>query len=83
MQLDYGPRGQLGWHLVSHVLQSSVVVEDHALTAILGLATGLEQLLGDTSGRRCSLELARADRLLHQGVDEIVRTSVGICCHDL
>jgi hypothetical protein len=63
--------GSEGWpHLLAHELERPVVVEDHPLAAVVWLPAAAQQLLGDDPRRRRPLQLARADRLLHQGVDE-------------
>ncbi len=48
-----------------------VIVEDHALAAVLRLATGAQQVLGDVTARGRAFELA--DGRLHQRVDELQR----------
>ena len=71
------------WPHLAHELQRAVVVEDHPLAAVSRLAPGPQEILRNTPARACAFELARADGLLHERVDEVVLASLVVGDHDL
>ena len=69
VQFQHRLRGQVSAEVVPNELKRPVVVGDHPLTVVFGAAAAPQHLLrNETRGRR-TLELAGADRLLHQRVD--------------
>jgi len=71
VQLQDRLRAQARADVLPHELQGAEVVDDHPLASVFRRSAAAQQLLGDLPRRGGALELARTDRLLHQGIDEV------------
>ena len=78
LQFEEHGCGQTPVDMLAHELHPAVVVRDHRLAPIPWRAACSEHLLGDPSGRRGTLELARGDRLLDQRAHQVPVPGTGV-----
>ena len=73
---QYGHR-QIHMDQISQELHPAVVVGDHPLAPVAGLAARFQHLLGHAPGRRGDFQLARRDGLLDQRIHQVSVPGVG------